>query len=322
MAERDQVINPIVTAHIKGYKQGPLIAERMAPTVVCDAHSVQVLKFGREDFEEVDDSRVPGADATQVEVGRYDPEPVAIPTASLDMKVIKERQTDAQVVGVDYQRMAATSGLNRMLLKREIQSAALFHNPANYPAGNVDSISGTDRWDDPSGGTPLEQINDNSSVVRLGVGVRPTTLQIGGATFDALKSNAKIREHFKHTNNSSITLDMMRTYFGVDEILVGDATKWNGSASVDVWGKHALLFYKAAPATQQDAGALQPFMNAIDYTQVEPSAFYTYTMRGHPMVSMPWWNQPPRSWMVPVDYDRKPIVSCNEAVVLLENVIN
>lgn len=99
-------------------------------------------------------------------------------------------------------------------------------------------------------GTPLADVlAGKTALFKASGGKEANVLVIGRAVFDALQTNAEIKDRFKYTTSQSITLGMLAAYFGVEEVLVANglqATNAEGqTATIDlIAGKHALLAYR------------------------------------------------------------------------------
>lgn len=77
-------------------------------------------------------------------------------------------------------------------------------------------------------------------------------------------------------------------------MVVGKAIAFDDAGgSIDVWGKDVILAYVPSSPSGME----------------EPSFGYTYTMEGHPMVEVPYWDNSNKSWIYGVGYERAPVLS-------------
>jgi hypothetical protein len=100
------------------------------------------------------------------------------------------------------------------------------------------------QWD-AANSTPRKNIEAAKTTVLAATGVEPNTLLLGRQVYAALLTNADIKDQFKYTSADSINESMIARYFGVQNVLVGDAvaTSDNGATYGFMAGKNALLCY-------------------------------------------------------------------------------
>lgn len=276
-----RVVDPILTQHARGYSNAEFIGGALFPTVTMPTRAAKRIEFDRASFRRRRTRRAPGAPIAALEFG-YEGKPVALHQEALSAIVPIEHQEDARVVpSIDLQQVAVDTVLAVIALEKEIQQATVARNAASYAASNKSALVGDFKWSDPDS-DPLMQVNDAAEVIRKRTGRRPNTLAVGGALTSKLKSHPKIKEHFKYTTSSQITMEMLRSYFDIPNFVSGDAIyDTDAATSVDVWGGDAILAY-VPPAGQRQMAL--------------PSYGYTYSLANHPLVEQSRFDADIRSW--------------------------
>lgn len=162
-----------------------------------------------------------------------------------------------------------------------------------------------DKWTD-ANSDPIKKLEDGMEVVRASTGTDPNVLVLGPKPYKALKNHPKVLDRFKGISADSVTPDMLARLLDLETVAVGKAVEaMDEGGFSDVWGAHAVLAY--APPTPTGTE--------------EPSFGYTYTLKGHPFVEQPYWNQSKRSWMYGVTYERVPVLTGITAGFLLQDVV-
>jgi hypothetical protein len=235
----------------------------------------------------------------------YEGQPAQLHQHALSGKVPIEHQDDAQrQPGIDLGSEAVADVQQIISLEVEIETAELVRDPGKYSANHIVALSGTDMWSD-DGSDPLTVVLDGMETIRQSIGLRPNTLEIPAQVLAKLRRHPKIREHFKHTTPDNITVGMLQTYFGIANILVGDAVYADDNGEMhDVWGTDVLLAYVA----QQRRARV-------------PSFGWTYRLQNHPVVEQPYFDKDTRSWKYPVLDELSPELVGPDAGILIQGAV-
>lgn len=291
-----RVIDPILTQAIQGYKHPERVGHTLFPKVDVGVRGGTVLKFGPDGFRLYNARRAPGADTVNLSFG-YEGEAFKLVQDALNSPVPRELLDDAKAVpGVDI-GLRSTATIMRMLtLALEDEQARLATDPANYDADHKLALAGTAKWSH-ADSDPIGDIEDAKEKVRLTAGVDPNRMVISTPVFRALKGHPKVIDRFKYTSSTSITTAMLANLLDLDVLAVGKAAILTAAEDdapfTDVWGNNAVLAY--AP-------------NAPSGLE-EPSFGYTYTLKGHPFVEPPFWDNSKKSWVYGVTYERQPVLT-------------
>ena len=212
----------------------------------------------------------------------------------------RERMRDASVVpGINLGTRAVNTVLRSLELEREVDSAAIATNAANYDANHKITLTTTDKWEDEANSDPAGDVENAKEAVRSTIGVYPNTLMLSAKAFKNCKKHLKLVDRSANTGIRKVTLDLLRQIFEIENIVVGSGVvAGDNDAFGDVWGTSAVLAY-VSPTGGADVSA-----NAE-----EPSYGYTYRIEGHPLVEVPYWDPSAKSWVYGVSNDATPVLS-------------
>ncbi len=298
-----RVIDPILSHHVQGYRQQGLIGRVLFPEVPVEIAGGQVIEFGKEAFMRYNARRVPGGATKRIDVG-YAGKRYSLVQDALEGKVPREWLRDAsQVPGIELGTRATNTVMNVLQLGAECDQAAIALEANNYDSNHKVALSGGAKWSADTG-NPSADIETAKEAVRATTGVYPNVVALSAVAFKAAKNNAKVVERFKYVSKDSITAAMLAALWEVERVEVGRAvTADDAGAFSDVWGNNAVVAYAPASPSGQE----------------EPSYGYTYTMRNHPMVEAPYYDNNAKSWIYPVTYERAPVLTGMLAGYLIQN---
>lgn len=140
----------------------------------------------------------------------------------------------------------AVEGLSDILaLDREHRVADLVFNANTYPAGNKETNTGTEYWNDTTS-NPVTQILDALATPLM----RPNTMILSQKVFDRLRTHPKIVKSIQAngTDTGIIGRQAIANLFEIQTILVGEAfvnTAKPGQTAVyaRAWGDHCALLH-------------------------------------------------------------------------------
>ena len=299
-----RVIDPILSNVAQGYRDPGFVGHNLFPSVPVQVSGGQVIEFGAEDFKLYNARRAPGSNTKRVEFG-YLGKQYSLFNESLEGKVPDEISRDAaRVPGINLGTRAVNKVMKILRRGLEVEQAGVALNATNYDANHKLALSGVTKWT-ASTGTPLPDIEDGKEAIRASIGIRPNVLLCSAVGFNALRYHASVVDKFKYTTPDSITEEMLARLLRLDRVVVGESIYYDETAAAnkDIWGNNAVLAYVALGSMDQE----------------EPSYGYTYTMEGHPMVEEPYRDRNAKSWIYPVTYERKPVLSGMTAAFLFQN---
>ncbi len=306
--KKARVIDPVLTNHIRGYRNAEFVAGVLFPRVPVTQRGGTRIEFGKESFRLQNTRRAPGAKTETYQLG-YAGKRFSLHQERLQAMVPDEIADEAKAgPGIDLEKAAVETTWDKILLGLEVEAAQLARDAANYASGHTLALSGTDMWTD-ANSDPQTQVKDAMATVRKHIGRRPNTMLLSSVAFDAITSHPKVKEQFKYTSGKSITPEMLREYFGVRRLAVGEGVYLSETApddapATDIWGNDVILAY-VPPAGR---------------TMLEPSFAYTYQLRGTPAVEKGWYDRDRMSWLYPVISEHSPEIVGPDAGFLLRNV--
>ena len=244
--------DPELTAIAIAYKNPDtaLIADQVLPRVPVnstlfeyteynDPHKAFTVPFtkvsarGRVNRVDLSGQRKPNStedNAIEVPLSFYDVNPHAAPGAP-----------KANVRG-----LATEVATSLVMLQRESEVSALVFDPAQYPTGNKEQVTGNDQWDDVDS-TPIALIEDGLSSML----VRGNLLIFGQRAWSFLRRHADILKavHGNSGDKGMATRQAVAELFEVQEVLVGTgfinlARPGEAPEMVRVWGDHAAAIFR------------------------------------------------------------------------------
>ncbi len=303
-----RVIDPILSTHALGYANAEMIAPELFPFANIPARGAKIIKFGKEAFRRLNTRRAPGGNKKRIQYG-YEADSVALHGHDLEALVPFEHMEDAALVpGIDLAATSINMVLDVIMLGKEAEAAGIATDPNNYAANNKMALAGAAQWSDEAS-DPLRDILDAREDVRKRIGRYPNKLIVGATVFKTLQTHPKIVDRYKYVSQTSITADMLANLFEVSKLVVGKAVYLPEDAgddvdALDVWGNVAILAYVPEGNNYR-----------------VPSFGYTYRKTGHPLVMTPYMENNADSWIYPVKYEYRPILTSADAGFLFSNVV-
>lgn len=300
-----RVIDPILSEHARGHIQPELVGTSLFPRVPVPMYGGKVIEFGKESFRLYNVKRAPGSATKRITFG-YEGKPFAIVPGALEALVPAESMRDAtQVPGIDLASRSVNMVMRAMALNHEYECAQIALNVANYDADHKVSLLAGDRWTSPDS-DPSAVIEKGKQAIADTIGLEPNTAMISRKALSALKYHPKLIDRMKYTSVQSITIEMLKNIWEIENIVIGRSRVATGAADTlgDVWGKDVWLGYvstNSAPSKE------------------EPSFGYTYYIDGHPAVKAPYWEENANSWVYGVADDNSPVLSGMMAGYLIKD---
>lgn len=306
--------NPILSSILLGLGQGTFIAEKLFPRLPQTLSNVTLAQAGDERLRKYNLKRAPGTPTKRVDI-KYNGQTYTVDQASVEVPIPRELLREADEsrrlnVGnyLDISQIAMVTANDILLLDYELDVASIATNPATYAAGHVMTLAGATKWSTDTG-TPVDDIETASNLIRKKLGRRPNKLTLSADAFQAVKGNIQVRSYLPDSQMGAPTIEQLKLVFNVEEIVVGDAV-WKGEDDVgaDVWGNNAILAY-----VPRISGA------GTNISLAEPAFGFTNVMEGHPYAETPYYSNDFKSWIYGATYERRPNVAYNTAAVLFQN---
>jgi hypothetical protein len=128
-----------------------------------------------------------------------------------------------------------------MARKREVRISTLLTTAANYGSGNTTTLSGSDQWDDASGGNPIQVIQEAKAALFNGPGATDVWGFCSIDVINVLARHPTMLDLQKYTVNGLLTPESIARYLGLAGILVGESRKQTANegqtaAYSRIWG--------------------------------------------------------------------------------------
>lgn len=299
-----RVIDPILTSVVQGYQHPERVGNMLFPEVPVEVSAGRIIEFNKDSFKIYNSARAPGSKTKRIEWG-YQGKPYVVENHALDALVPRELQRDASVVpGIDLSATAVGNAMKSLGLELENQQAVLATTLGNYDASHKITLTAGTKWSTATG-TPAADVEAAKEAIRQTCGKRPNTMILSPAAYKAARNNPNVLDRFKYTSDKVVTAKMLSELFEIENIAVGDAIVSDQAGTfTDVWGNNVVLAYVAPPAERN--------------MQV-PSFGYTYTLRGHPLVEMPYYDSESKSWVYGVAHERAAVLTGMVSGYLIQN---
>lgn len=262
--------NPFLTNAAVAYiqEQDQFIADRIFPVVSVSRPSGKFPVFGKSDLYRIQ--------AEEVVPGGQAPDIGNITTSSVDFSVSWYWQElalnditlaiFAAEAGLDLKEAAARIIAQGLLLKREQDFFSSYFTTGVWGTDHTP----TNKWDDETNGTPVDDITTAIETVLENTGFRPNVLVLSEKAFNALKKHPQVKDLIKYggaiDKPAVATERTIAQIFGLEDVLVAravyeTAAKGATSSMSFVAGKNALLIYRPKLAA--------PWTPSAGYTLVE-----------------------------------------------------
>jgi len=118
----------------------------------------------------------------------------------------------------------STAGLlDAVAFKEESRIATIMTTAANY-SGNTTALGSSVRWDD-TGSNPIGDIQNARNSLWTGRGPSKVVAFTSLAVWNAMQANTQFQDLFKYTQGGILQPAQWAGYFGIDELLIGEARK-------------------------------------------------------------------------------------------------
>lgn len=242
--KRVRVVDPVLTNLARGYRNAQYIGENLFPIAEIEKESGIIPLFGKEAFRLWATERAIRAKTnvmTADDAGTMD---VVLREHDLAYPIDYREKAEAMF---NEESKAAKRVKDAIDLGREVTAGRLAQDPDTYDAGAKVVLSGASQWSG-GGGDPVKNIEDGKEVVRERTGMRPNTIVMGAAAYASLKFHPKLAAALGSQERKLITLEHLKSLFGVGDIFIGEALAADGrGATGDIWGDNVVLAYVARP---------------------------------------------------------------------------
>jgi hypothetical protein len=248
-----------------GYKNTAMVASALFPRVGVDKEGAKIPVFGKEAFKEYNTLRAIRGNTNIMPVDSRSTVDVVLDEHDLGYPIDKREKSDS---AFDEQKIGLKIVQDAMALRHEIQCALIACTAGSYASANKVTLSGTTQFSHASS-TPITTIETAKTAVSASCGMKPNTMVMGGAVYDALAQHTTLLARIQYSMKGVLTLDLMKEIFGIPNIFVGDALKSTDAGVLSkVWSDFVVLAY--VPQGSE--------------SEFEPSYGYDLFKKGYPQV--------------------------------------
>lgn len=243
-----------------GYTNEQYISDQIFKPVTVAKQSDKYPVFGMDRFRQHADLRAPGTESNEINWtmsnDQFYTDGHALRTTIAD----EEKQNADDIFDLETEGTELVS--EGIMLNREVDAANLVMDPTNYHNDLTLTMGtgGTFKWSDYENSNPVMDIHKAKEKLHKKSGIRPNTLIMSEQVMNVLKMHPALLDIIKYVQKGIVTEDLMKTAFGVDNILVGSALKsgvmnpgqvaangvHQGFDNLDyIWGNSVVLAYIA-----------------------------------------------------------------------------
>lgn len=223
------------------------IATKLLPLKAIQKADTKIFQFDTQKLKPVDDEKGTNDKANKVdEGGFYTSRTLKEFKLGKDLNPRERRDAD-DAAKLLWSVPRAIRVITEILkLRMEARAVTLCRTAANYPTALKTSLSSGDRFDD-GGSITAKRIAWNNALLDS-CGKKANTIAMDQKAYDRLWLNEELQDRTKHTGAGPIPLAILKEFFEVDEILVGDlrydsAAKGATKSISTFWGADLIAAY-------------------------------------------------------------------------------
>lgn len=219
------------------------------PVVPSDKQSDRYFKFSKQHFRSIPDAKRPGQLVNEIPLDMDQLGFFFCDGHALDYPQPDEIAGNADP-GADLDIETTLKVTEMVRLNEEINGAGII-NTTNITQNTT--LSGTSQWSDFVNSDPFLAVDQQKDTIEAATGQLPNTLLFSRKVFLTIRNHPKLLDRVKYTGDgvrSPLTADQLAEAFDVDNVVIAAGLKQaNPEGESDsltrIWGKNALLYYKA-----------------------------------------------------------------------------
>lgn len=220
-----QPIDPLLTQMIVQYSQDKtyFIADKIFPTITTGLESGTYYTFSSsKDLFALPDKteRAPGTVYGRGQLGIGDS---TYRTKEDGWEIpVDDRIQSTALAPYNPRRSAAESAAEVVMLRREKRVIDAITNTTTF-ASYTTALTGNNRWDDENS-DPISAVDSWSETIRGNCGRKPNTMVLAYDTWLKIKEHPDILARIKITNDTILTVDLLKQLFGLERLLISMAS--------------------------------------------------------------------------------------------------
>ncbi|ALY07482.1 major capsid protein [Nodularia phage vB_NpeS-2AV2] len=310
-------VNQILTNIAQRYVQPEHVMRLLYPLVEVGSISGQILSFGDEDYNNVNDDVADGDNYAEIE-DTFSGQPFVLNSKGLMYKLPDRKRRQLEFQGYNWGQHAATKLMERASLLHEAESATKATNAANYATDNKITLTSGSQFNEATV-DPEPVIRQASTAIIQQIGVKPNVMILGRNVFDALAT--KFSKTFTSTvvggMRQQLTEDVLAATYGFARVRVCDAIVKNGQTKTNPFGKNIVIARVNPAALNADR---IPYRIDGSIMPQEYSFGYTYVYKGNPLMYDRGRNDEKNYDYFKLDFDRSVVhTGVNKTSGLIES---
>lgn len=301
--QQARVVDPVLTKLMLGYTPANLAYLDLFPEVPVNRRGGKVVVWDKDNMEYTNTTRVIGNPVAQEQYA-YSSQSYSLDEHNLDAVIPMELDQEAREPSIDLVESHLRIVKQKMGNEKEVASATIALNTANYSAGNkVTHLAGAG-WNG-TGNPVTDGLDAVGAIEDATGGVRPTVAILSTSAFRGCQQNTNVLAQVQYTGvaptTANVTPKMLASMWGIDKVVVANHSYWNGANMVKTWSDDAVFAYT-------DLGAK---------SNLVPSFGFTYQLRGYPFVSKQWWENSNRSYIRGYNDSYKQVIAMADSGYLI-----
>lgn len=233
-------VDQVLTGFSVRYTPPELVAKRLFPVLRVEDLSGTYYKYIRDEDLEVTETVMSWHGEAPEVSWSVDSDTYKIIPHGLKDYVSPEDQQNLDDP-FDAERDTTEKLKHRLLMKYEVDVATTALTAATYPAANVQTLSGTARWDDYANSIPISNVRD-----AIAACVEDPNLAIlAKDAYDTLVDHPDIIERMK-SGLAVTNVEMLQNLFDIPEIAIASGKKKVAGTESYIWSE-SMVFAKVVP---------------------------------------------------------------------------
>jgi hypothetical protein len=296
-------VNKVLTNLAQGTVQPAFVMRNLFPLVDVSEYGGQLIEFDSSDYDDVDDDRADDSEYNEVESG-YFGRPFTLQTKGLRYRVGDKKAKQMSANQISWSNVAASSLMNRAMLRHEVEASVLATDPTRYSTDNRQTLSPGAQIGDTNVDADM-LIREGMAAVSGQVGLDPNVICFGRDVWDVMCN--RYSQNFVSVATApgmrlQLTPERFGEIYGFDKVVVCNAIRKVGGEPRRVFGKHIVMarVHSAALGAERT-----PWKTTGQITIFEPSFGYTYVYQGNPLLFDPYRDEDRGATVYKMDFDRR-----------------
>jgi hypothetical protein len=325
--QRDDMRADIVLTQLsREYAQSPRNLHLIAPPVPVVSDRGELPQYGKEGFVRYDGKRPERGTSRRI-TRQYTGEQFVIDQYSLESPLDDHEARKEAELGIDSEDDRIGLLTSAAMLDIDGGIADIIQNSANYADSNKTTLTGTDKWSDPTNSNPGQVIDDARQAVRSKTGRPPNVLTLGSLVFDALSNHEDIKAKFNNSGSfEHLMPEQLAMWKRFDLVIVVETVEANPVTGelVDLFGNNAVLSYVDPRILAMNGISYSPDRNqenGLDLSPKMAASWMTFVREGTPFIAAPYRQEEIQSTIYRIHYDHGTFNTFQDGAFLIQDCV-